>query len=112
MNSRLKVTLSVCSVALVLLSGACGKKADVSGHWLAPLDLGPYFGKVGKPEETTIHIQFDIRSETGGLKVTMLREDENQPVQADRVEFKDGKLFVAIEKRKHKQYYDLRLSAD
>src|SRR5437879_5026762 len=112
MDARLKLTLSVCSAALALVTGACGKKAEVSGHWMGPLDVGPYVGVVGKPAETTFHIELDIRAETGGLRATMSREDEGQPVQADRVEFKDGGLVVAIDKRKHKQLFELKLSAD
>ena len=100
------------AIALALATGACGRKPDVSGHWMGPLDFGPYAGKFGKPKETTMHIQFDIRAETGGLRVTMSREDENQPVPADRVEFQNGELIVAIEKRRHKQYFDLKLSED
>jgi hypothetical protein len=59
-----------------------------------------------------MHIQFDIRAEAGGLKATMSREDENQPVPADKVEFKDGSLVVAYTRRKHKQLFELKLSAD
>ena len=59
-----------------------------------------------------MHIQLDIRAESGGLGATMSREDENQPVHADRVEFNDGDLVVAIDKRKHKQLFELKLSAD
>ena len=112
MDARLKLTLSVCSAALALVTGACSKRAEVSGHWMGPIDFGPYAGKVGKPEETTMHIQLDIRAEPGGLRATMSREDEGQPVPADRVEFKDGALVVAIERRKHKQVFELKLSAD
>src|SRR5438445_7096057 len=112
MDARLKLTLSLCSAALMLLTGACAKKADVSGHWMGPIDFGPYAGKVGKPEETTMHIQLDIRAEPNGLRATMSREDEGQPVPADRVEFKDGTLVVALSRRRHTQLFELKLSAD
>src|SRR5262249_30000290 len=107
MDVRFRAALSVCSAALVLVAGACGKRADVSGRWMGPLDLGPYVGKAGKPEETTMHIQLDIRAEPGGLRATMSREDETEPVPADSVEFKDGELVLALSRRKHKQLFDL-----
>src|ERR1051325_7316168 len=110
MDRRLKLTLSACSAALLLVTGACGKKAEVSGHWMGPVDFGPYAGVTDKPAETTMHIQLDIRSEPGGFRATISREDENQPVPADSVEFKDGGLVVALSSRKHKQLFDLKLS--
>jgi hypothetical protein len=112
MDSRLKLALFFCSALVAVLAGACGKKADVSGHWMGPVDFGPYAGVTDKPAETTMHIQLDIRTGSGGISATMSREDENQPVQADSVEFKDGGLVVALSRRKHKQIFDLKLNGN
>jgi hypothetical protein len=112
MGTGWRLALSVCTAALVLYTGACGRKADVSGHWIGPIDFGPYAGVVGKPAETTMHIQLDIRAVSGGWTATMSREDEHEPVRADRVEFRDGELVVPLSRRRHKQVFYLKLSAD
>src|ERR1043166_3287025 len=112
MNRSSKLGRLIFAVVVAgLMTGACGRSPGVAGHWTGPLDLGS-LGAQGKSMYAVLHVAFDIREEAGGLRATMSREDEDQPVQADRVAFKDGSLIVAIDRRKHKQVFDLNLSAD
>jgi hypothetical protein len=112
MNRTCIVARLACAVALALIMGACGRKADVTGNWMVPVDFGPSAGVFGKSAETTLHIGLDIRAESDGLRAIMSREDENQPVVADRVEQRGDQLVVTFQRRKHRQIFELKLSDD
>jgi len=97
---RPRKSLFIFTVLLIVTAYGCGRKADLTGRWEGPLDVGPAVGILGKPAETTFHIVMTIGKEGERLKATLVSiPDSPVPIAAGSIVFKDGTLIAAFGKR-------------